>query len=143
MRSEKGKVNSGKKGIMEKPHKKLEVWKKALDIVVWIYRTTGKYPREEMYGLTAQMRRAAISIVSNISEGAARNNKKEFARFLYFAKGSLSELDSQVVISNVLGFMMPEDFAYIEGELEQEDKMLSGLIRSIEKPASQKKRGEK
>ena len=75
-------------------HKDLEVWKKSMDLVSNIYKITESFPNKELYGLTNQIRRAAVSIPSNIAEGAARNSKKEFIQFLYIALGSLSELET-------------------------------------------------
>ena len=77
---------------MGKPHHKLNVWKKAIEFVKQIYQVTGLFPSEEKFGLVSQMGRSAISIASNISEGAGRNNKKEFNQFLGIAQGSTSEL---------------------------------------------------
>ena len=90
---------------MSRPHYKLEAWKSAMALVKAIYQITGKFPKEELYGLTSQMRRAAVSIPSNLAEGAARTGKKEFAQFLSIAKGSLSELETQLLISAALGFL--------------------------------------
>jgi four helix bundle protein len=81
---------------MEKPHKKLEAWKQSMDLVIEIYRTTSNFPNQEIYGLTNQIRRATVSIPSNIAEGAARQTKKEFSNYLHMAQGSLSELDTQI-----------------------------------------------
>ena len=82
--------------MLEKPHKKLDVWKKSMELVRQIYELTKSYPENENYGLINQMRRAAISVSANISEGAARNTKKEFIQFLHMAQGSLSELDTHL-----------------------------------------------
>ena len=76
---------------MEKPHKKLEVWKQSMDLVTEIYKTTKEFPTQEIYGITNQVRRAAVSVPSNIAEGAARQTKKEFRNFLHVAQGSLSD----------------------------------------------------
>ena len=79
-----------------KTHKDLDVWNKSIDLVEDIYKLTKEFPKEELYGLTNQLRRASVSISSNIAEGAARNSNKEFIQFLYIAKGSLSETKSQL-----------------------------------------------
>ena len=84
---------------MEKPHKRLECWKKGIQISKEIYRITDCFPKVEQFGLTSQMRRASVSIPSNIAEGAARHTSKEFTQFLYNAQGSLSELDTQLTIA--------------------------------------------
>lgn len=118
---------------MEKPHKKLDVWQKSMDLVVNVYELTRMFPGSEEYGLRNQMRRAAISIPANIAEGAARQTKKEFIQFLHMAQASLSELDTHFEISRRLN--------YLKGEVTLEpallmvniDKMLTGLIRSLKK----------
>jgi four helix bundle protein len=87
---------------MEKPHKKLNVWKSAIELVTEIYVITRSFPEEEKYSLTSQMKRAAISVASNIAEGAARKTKKEFMQYLHVAQGSISELDTQLEIAKRL-----------------------------------------
>ena len=86
-------------------HKDLDIWKLGIELVQEVYKTTAEFPKEEIYGLTNQMRRAAVSIPSNISEGAARSSKKEFIQFLYVALGSLAELETQAIISEKLGYL--------------------------------------
>ena len=86
-------------------HKDLDIWKLGIELVQEVYKTTVEFPKEEIYGLTNQMRRAAVSIPSNISEGAARSSKKEFIQFLYVALGSLAELETQAIISEKLGYL--------------------------------------
>ena len=81
-----------------KPHRKLKVWQAGMDFVVELYRELENFPAREQFGLAAQLRRAAVSIPSNIAEGAARKNTKELVQFLYIARGSLSELDTQLEI---------------------------------------------
>jgi four helix bundle protein len=115
----------------EKPHKRLEVWKKAIELTVLIYKITDSFPELERFGLISQMRRAVISIASNIAEGAARQTKKEFAQFLHNAQGSLSELDTQNIIAKRLGYLSEDVFKKVEIELDSEDRMLTGLIKSL------------
>ena len=86
---------------MEKPHKKLDAWKLSMDLVIDVYRVTDKFPSHEKYGLIDQIRRATISIPSNIAEGAARQTKKEFSNYLHIAQGSLSELDTQIELARL------------------------------------------
>lgn len=86
-------------------HKDLDIWKWGIEWVEKVYKMTAAYPKEEIYGLTNQMRRATVSIPSNISEGAARSSKKEFGQFLYVALGSLAELETQAIISEKLGYL--------------------------------------
>ena len=81
---------------MEKPHKKLDAWKLSMDLVIDVYQRTERFPGQERYSLIDQIRRATISIPSNIAEGAARQTKKEFTNYLHIAQGSLSELDTQI-----------------------------------------------
>src|SRR5512139_1572882 len=90
---------------MEKPHKRLEAWKMSMELAELVYRVTREFPFEERYGLTAQMRRAAVSIPSNIAEGAARSTKRDFINFLYTARASLSELDTQLQLSLAFGYL--------------------------------------
>lgn len=86
-------------------HKDLDVWKLGIQIVKDIYAETAKFPQGEMYGLTSQLRRAAVSIPANIAEGAARNGKKEFIQFLYVALGSLSEIETLLIIAGDLNYL--------------------------------------
>ena len=116
---------------MEKPHKKLKVWQLAMDIVTDVYRLTEAFPSEEKFGMSSQMRRCAVSIPSNIAEGAARNTHKEFINFLHIAQGSLAELDTQLEIALRLKFTNQETWTNMNAKLIEEDKMLSGLIHSI------------
>ena len=114
---------------MEKPHRKLDVWQMAMDLVTHIYRATESFPREEKYSLTDQMRRAAVSIPSNIAEGAARQTKKEFVNYLHMAQGSLSELDTQLEVARRLQFLGENDWGRLDTVIQRIDKMLTGLIR--------------
>tara|TARA_B100001079_G_C16145081_1_gene397358 strand:+ start:159 stop:515 length:357 start_codon:yes stop_codon:yes gene_type:complete len=85
-------------------HKDLDIWKLSIQLVKDIYQLTSKFPSEEKFGLTAQIRRSAVSVPSNISEGAARNSNKDYVRFLYIALGSLSEIETQLIIAKELSF---------------------------------------
>ena len=86
-------------------YKELEVWKKSMDLVEICYKITNDFPKEELYGLTNQIRRAAVSIPSNIAEGQSRWSTKEFLRFLSIAKGSLSELETQLIVAQRLNYI--------------------------------------
>lgn len=92
---------------------------------------TEQYPKSEVYGLTSQMRRSAISVPSNIAEGAARRSKAEFLQFLSVAQGSLSELDTQLELSIMLGFIEENEYSTLFLELNNIFKLLSGLMRSV------------
>jgi len=111
-------------------HKELNVWKESVEMVTDIYNITKKIPKEEQFGLTNQIRRAAVSIPSNIAEGAARNSNKEFRQFLYIALGSLSELETQLIISNNLNFT--QDILMVD-KLVDIKKMILGLIKYLSK----------
>jgi four helix bundle protein len=113
-------------------HKDLDVWKLSINFVTSIYKKTSSFPKEEIYGLTSQIRRAAISIPSNIAEGAARRNKTEFRQFLYIALGSAAELDTQLIISCNLNFLTDENQLELTNELTTISKMLQGLIKSLD-----------
>lgn len=109
-----------------KTHKDLIVWQKAMDLVEEVYKLTDKMPQSELYGLTSQIRRSAVSIPSNIAEGAARNHDKELLQFLYVALGSAAELETQLLLAERLGFVRIVPF---DG-LSEIKKLLLGLIRS-------------
>jgi len=112
-------------------HQDLDVWKQSVGFVQDIYALTSHFPKEEMYCLSSQMRRAAISIPSNIAEGAARRNRKEFIQFLYIALGSASELHTQLIIGKNLNYFKNE--TKVEDKLTRIQKMLYGLIKYLEK----------
>jgi four helix bundle protein len=118
---------------MEKPHRNLEAWKQSMDLAVVVYRATETFPSQETYGLTSQIRRAVVSVPSNIAEGAARQTKKEFSNFLHIAQGSLSELDTQIELARRLGFLHETSWLDLESRMVQIDKMITGLIRHIAK----------
>ncbi len=113
-------------------HKDLDVWKKSIEFVTIIYKKTSSFPKEEIYGLTSQIRRAAVSIPSNIAEGAARRNKTEFRQFLYIALGSAAELDTQLILSDNLNFISNETQLELTEELTIISKMIQGLIKSLD-----------
>lgn len=114
-----------------KIHKDLEAWKKSLDFVTEIYRLTNTFPPDERYGLTNQIRRAAVSIPSNIAEGAARNSDKEFIQFLYIALGSASEIETQLTIAFNLGFLSDGDFKNLISQQEIISKLIMGLVKYL------------
>ncbi len=112
-------------------HKDLDVWKKAIEFVTCIYKITEQFPKSEIYGLTSQMRRAAVSIPSNIAEGAARKHKTEFRQFLYIAMSSAAELETQVIIASNLVFLTNELQRELVDDLNVIAKMINGLIKSL------------
>jgi four helix bundle protein len=114
-----------------RPHEKLEVWKRAVDFVVRVYKITESFPREEKFGLTSQIRRAAVSVPANIAEGAARQSPKEFSHFLSNAQGSASELATEMLLACRLGYLSEHDYCVSSGELDVIGRMIFGLSRSI------------
>jgi four helix bundle protein len=116
-----------------KTHKDLIAWQKSLAFVTDIYELTRCYPKDEMYGLINQLRRAAVSVPSNIAEGAARSTKREFNQFLHISLGSLSEIETQLFISTNLGYLKREDSEAQLSKLTEIRRILIGLISSLEK----------
>ena len=119
---------------MKRKHHDLVAWQEAIQLVKVTYEVTKSFPRDEQFALTAQMRRAAVSVPSNIAEGAARSSAKEFAHFLTVARGSLSELETQFVIARELGYF--EDALSIDASLNRVFRLLAGLITSTKKTTS-------
>ncbi len=113
---------------MKRKHHDLVAWQEAIKLVKSIYALTQDFPREEMFGLTAQMRRASVSVPSNIAEGAARSSAKEFVHFLMLARGSLSELETQIVIARELGYTT--DSTDAEALVDRLFRLIAGLITS-------------
>ena len=118
---------------MNRPHKKLDVWKESVALATEIYKITNNFPKSEIYGIVSQMRRAAVSVPSNSAEGAARNSDKEFAQFLNIAGGSLSELDTQVEIAANLGYVTVEIKEVVDLKISAISAKLAGLIMNIRK----------
>ncbi len=110
---------------------RLEVWEKAILFADTVYSITRDFPSDEPFGLTNQMRRAAVSISSNIAEGSSRNSKKDFARFVEIATASLFEVVSQSFISRHQGMLSPEEFQELYLAAEEQGRMLCGLRRSL------------
>ena len=120
---------------MVKNHRDLLVWQEGMALVKLVYQTTAAFPKEEVFGLTSQMRRAAVSVPSNVAEGAARNGRKEFLQFLGIARGSLSELETQVLIANDLNFIA--DDKELLQKIDRLFKLMSGLIKSLQSEKEQ------
>lgn len=108
-------------------HENLEVWKKAIDFVVEVYKLTDAFPKDEKFGLTSQIRRASVSIPSNIAEGAARTSQKEFLYFLSNSQGSTSEVSTQLLIAYRLGFLSEQHHGELRANLDEIGRMISGL----------------
>jgi len=111
--------------------KELVVWQKSCDLVMELYKLTKVFPKDELYGLTSQIRRAAVSIPVNISEGYSRNSTNEFIQFLYIAFGSSSELETLVVLSNKLSFLSKQQTDIITDKIYEVKRLLRGLINSL------------
>ena len=118
----------------ERPHQRLDVWRDAMDLVVLVYRFTAAFPADERYALSSQMRRAAVSVPSNIAEGAARRSTAELIRFLSIARGSLAELDTQRLLASRLELAKPD--TELGQLLDRTFARLNALIRSKEQASS-------
>ena len=118
---------------MKQSYKDLRVWNEAISLVTEVYKTTRDFPKEEIYGLTSQMRRASISIPSNIAEGKGRHTNPEFKQFLIQARGSLLELETQIQIAENLGYVEVEKAVGLKSKASDVGKMLSGLIEAMKK----------
>jgi four helix bundle protein len=116
-----------------RPHEKLDVWKKSIDFVVAVYESTESFPKEEKFGLTSQIRRAAVSIPANIAEGAARQSGKEFAHFLSNSQGSTSEVETELLIARRLNYVPVSRYQELIGSLDEIGRMLTGLTRHLQK----------
>ena len=114
-----------------KTHKDLEAWQNSIELVVRVYQLTEQFPKHEIYGLTNQVRRAAISVPSNIAEGAARKNAREFIQYLYVALGSLSELETQWIIAGKLDYIIAEDLENLNTRMTIIRSQISGLITHL------------
>jgi four helix bundle protein len=115
-----------------KSHKDLLIWQKGIKIVTLVYQLVGSFPKEELYALTSQLKRASISIPSNIAEGFGRNTDKSFSHFLAISRGSLYEVETQLLIAEDLGFITDEKlFAAILEEIEQQSKMINSFSKTL------------
>lgn len=121
-------------------YRDLQVWTKAHNLTLELYRLSRGFPREEIYGITGQMRRAAVSIGANLAEGCGRRTSSELARFVRIAMGSASELDYHLLISRDLGFMNGDDFTRSEAELTEVRKMLTSFLSSVEEQIEMRSR---
>jgi len=114
-----------------RPHENLNVWKKSVDFVVEVYKTTERFPKEERFGLTSQIRRASVSVSANIAEGAARKSLKEFSHFLSNAQGSTSEVETELLISFRRGYLSESRLRELQIQLDSIGKMMNGLSRRL------------
>jgi four helix bundle protein len=116
---------------MGRSYRDLVAWQKAMDLVTAVYRATASFPREEAYGLTSQLRRAAVSVPSNIAEGQGRRGTAEFKHFLRQACGSLMEIETQVLIAERLAFVSSETSDELLSSCAEVGKILNGLMKSM------------
>lgn len=114
-----------------KNFKNLNVWQNGIELVIDIYKKTEDFPKEEIYGLTSQIKRSAMSIPSNIAEGTGRSSDKDFNRFLDVALGSSFELETQLIIANRLKFLDDIDFNKLNQQIDEEQKMIIGLQKTL------------
>jgi four helix bundle protein len=119
---------------VRRKHHQLLAWQQAIVLVKSVYEATAKFPKEELYLLTSQMRRCAVSVPSNIAEGAARSGSREFLQFLGIARGSLSELETQVLIAKELGYL--KNYDALAEQIDSVFRLLGGLINSLRKTPS-------
>ncbi len=112
-------------------YKKLDIWNESIELVSDVYKLTQKFPREEIYSLTSQIRRSSVSIPSNIAEGAGRNGKNEFINFLGIAGGSCCELDTQLILAQRLGYIKTEEIKIVFDRLDHIQRMVINLIRKL------------
>ena len=114
-----------------RPHENLEVWQKAVEFVVLVYKTTKQFPSDEKFGLTSLLRRAAVSIPANIAEGAARQSDKEFLQFLAIAQGSCSEVETELLIGLKLGYLDQADYSELKVTADSIGRMMVGLSKHL------------
>jgi len=119
-----------------RPNEKLDVWSKGITFVVEIYRTTETFPKDEKFGLTSQLRRAAVSIPANIAEGAGRQSPKEFAHFLSNAQGSASEVETELLIAYHLGYLVESRYQALRSLLDDIGRMITGLSRHVKRKST-------
>jgi four helix bundle protein len=116
-------------------YRQLSVWKRAHNFVLGVYRSTGSFPDHERYGLTAQLRRAAVSVISNIAEGSGRQGDREHVRFLRIARGSVCEIECQLLLSRDLGYLDADAWKLLDDDCQDISRMLNGLARSFSQNA--------
>lgn len=115
-----------------KSYKDLLIWQKGIKIVTLVYRLVKSFPQEELYALTSQLKRASVSIPSNIAEGYGRNTDKSFSHFLDISRGSLLEIETQILIAKELGFVIDDIlFKEILNQIEEESKMINAFSKTL------------
>lgn len=115
----------------------LLVWQKAMELVVETYRLSSRFPKEEQYGLTSQLRRASVSVPSNVAEGYGRASRREYLQFLYVGQGSLKETETQIILAEMLGYASKDAAELLLEKSEVVGKLLGGLIRALRRKTSE------
>lgn len=114
-----------------KSYRDLHAWQRAMDFVTVVYQATAKFPRDEIYGLTSQLRRSAVSVPSNIAEGHGRQSTRDFINFLSIAYGSLNEAQTQIVIAHRLSYLTADEAQSLESLSQEVGRLINGLSRSL------------
>ena len=117
--------------VKMKDFRQLKVWEKAHHLALEVYKATATFPKEELYGLMSQLRRASVSIPTNIAEGCGRNTDADFARFLQIAMGSASETEYEIILAFDLGFLSKNQFESLQAQAEGVKKMLASFIKTL------------
>ena len=120
---------------MARDFKNIKAWQYADELAVLMYSKTRSFPKEELYGITSQLRRAVVSVPANIAEGASRGHKKEYVHFLYVARGSIAETEYLLHLANRLGYLQDVEYKELEDVRRETAKTLHGLIKSVRKEA--------
>jgi four helix bundle protein len=120
---------------MARNFKNIKAWQFADDLTIAVYSVSKSFPREELYGITSQLRRAVVSVPTNIAEGASREYKKEYFHFLTVARGSIAEVEYLLHLTNRLGYLEKQDYERLEGLRANTGRTLQGLITSVKKEA--------
>ena len=110
-----------------RPHEKLDVWKKSVEFTVEVYKVTDRFPKDERFGLTSQIRRASVSIAAHIAEGAGRKSDREFLNFLSISQGSASEVETELLIASKLDYLSEENYQVLMRGLDEIGRMITGL----------------
>lgn len=117
--------------MVRQSYERLKIWQKAIELTDFVYEVTRKFPKEELFGLQSQSRRASVSVPSNIAEGSQRESEKDFAHFLIIAKGSLAELHTQLIIANRRKYLLPAQFDECCARIRELQKMLYSFHHSL------------
>lgn len=117
--------------MINQSYKKLQIWVKAMELAKLVYKLTANFPKEELFGLTSQMRRSSVSVVSNIAEGSQRSTDKDFAHFILTGKGSLAELETQTLLAQSFNYGSGDSIMIILDKIAELDKMLYAFYRKL------------